>query len=100
MNDDLLMFGYVSLSNLEESLFFTKDLKLVEFMKGYQLVSPRKLIDLGEEGLSQLILNYASFEKNLMNEIMGLNKFLPQPKDENMCKYCPASIVCDKGSVS
>ena len=50
MDSDVLMFGYVSLSNLEESLYFTKDASLVDFMKGHYLVSARKLIDLGGEG--------------------------------------------------
>ena len=60
MDCDVLMFGYVSLSNLEESLYFTKDASLVDFMKGHYLVSARKLIDLGGEGMTQLMSEYQS----------------------------------------
>ncbi len=93
-----LIWGYVNLSSLEDSLIFCSDEVLTARLKAESLKMFKKLSPFDEQ-MSELLDEYSEFETNLIQTLKTEEKFIPNPIDAATCGYCSLSNVCPRGEV-
>lgn len=81
------IFGYVNLSNLEESLIFTSNKELLNNKLGIIFI----------ENFNERLKQYIGFEQENFERIISDCHYYPSPESSKACTFCPVESLCGKG---
>lgn len=95
-NSHKLIWGYVNLSKLEDSLIYTNDEVLLAQLKDLNLALTSKVYHFNEE-MDDLFVDYASYELDVMKKIQTDTTFVSKPKEPKTCQYCELANICPRG---
>ena len=91
-NGDVVGFGYINLSEAEDSLFIVSD---SEFPESWDesIISKKKY----KEFWTDLSQQYEEFIGNKLREFKDLVQFKAHPLSKKACTFCSLSSICHKG---
>ncbi|MFT6631691.1 MAG: CRISPR/Cas system-associated exonuclease Cas4 (RecB family) [Bacteriovoracaceae bacterium] len=87
-----LFLGYIDLSNIENSLFFTNNKAMIKDFKKISRFGKIKEI----EELTEFVESYSEFENDLMKRLSEDKEYLPKPFNKNSCGFCPLKNICPR----
>ena len=87
-----IWLGYMDLSNLENSMFFTDDFEQAKSFKQDVFVAKVKALDEMQEFLS----TYKEQEENLVQALRRDKEFPPRPLDKEACQFCTLKNICPR----
>ncbi len=93
-----LVWGYINLSALEESLVYSNDEVLIESLKTSGLKAFSKMNHFSDE-MSELFEEYTDYENDLIMRLRGEREFPPKPIEPKTCDYCHVSNICPRGEL-
>jgi hypothetical protein len=93
-----LIWGYINLSALDESLVYCNDEVLIERFKGAGLKAFSKMNYFSED-MDEIFTKYESFEDELLSRLKSEKEFLPKPIEPKTCQYCHVSNICPRGAL-
>lgn len=93
-----LLWGYINLSSLEDSLIFCDDEVTIELLKGSGLKMFKKLY-LFDEKMKELVQEYNKFELKKIKEIQDETRFPCRPKEVKVCQYCELANICPRKEI-
>ena len=88
-----LNFGYIDLSNIENSIFLGDRRDVLGEIKNYIPQSKNKVIDNLEEKLKE----YFEFEMELIEKMNMDTIFPPCPRSVKACNFCSFNKICPRG---
>ncbi len=88
-----IITGYIDLSKLENSMFFTSTKELAKAYKPLLAPAKIKAIEEFEDTLSA----YSELESKYITALLSDRDFLPMPRDKESCTYCSVSNICSRG---
>jgi hypothetical protein len=91
-----LIWGYINLSKLEESLVYCNDEVYLERFKSSGLKAFSKMIHFNDE-YTDLIGEYEEFEQELIDKLTKEKEFKPNPIENLTCQYCHIANICPRG---
>jgi len=95
--DKKLIWGYINLSKLEESLVYCNDELLITQLNdlGTKMFSKVHHFDsILEDNLTE----YCNFESGVVNSLIEEKLFEPKPKDKLVCTYCDLNKTCPRAA--
>lgn len=90
-----LIWGYINLSKLEESLIYCSDDVILDRIKGLDLKLVKKTYKFDEE-MSLLFEDYKKYEAEQLDLISSDRDFSCSPKEVKVCQYCELSNICPR----
>lgn len=93
-----LIWGYINLSALDESLVYCNDEVLIERFKGAGLKAFSKMNYFSED-MDDSFVQYESFENELLTRLKSEKDFFPKPNEPKTCEYCHVSNICPRGEL-
>lgn len=94
-SEKMTIVGYINLSNPDKSLAIAfgqgdlpEGIKNLEIFNKIEIISTPLFVNLEQ---------YREFEKSLIDSIHADKAFLPRPRKDDACTYCPLNVVCPKG---
>ncbi len=94
-----LIWGYVNLSKLEESLIYCSDEILIQSLKDLDLKMMKKIYHFDDE-LNELSVEYSKYEEENINMITQDTDYKCNPKEPLVCQYCNLSNICPRADES
>jgi CRISPR/Cas system-associated exonuclease Cas4 (RecB family) len=91
--DDQIVFGYIDLSDISNSMLFCNDEDLVPILKKEMGFSKVKLVKDFEEHMEE----YTKFENKYIDELSVEEDFPARPHSEQSCGYCAVKNICSRG---
>lgn len=92
-----LIWGYINLSKLDESLIYCSDDVLLERFKSLDLKLIKKTYKFDEQ-MSSLFEEYKQYESEQLDKISKDIDFNCSPKEVKVCQYCELSNVCPRNA--
>jgi hypothetical protein len=100
--ENLLLFGYVNLSNIDDSLLVrSQDNGLVDSIieqAGEHSIT-LKVQTSKHWSFPEAQENYREYEEEIIQAMKQDRKFIPRPMDGSACTYCPVSLACPRREV-
>ncbi len=93
LNTDEVCIGYIDLSNVENSTFFTNSEELGSDLKKLSGISKVQVIADFEDHA----LEFKEFESKLIGKLKEDRNFIPEPKNQKACMFCSIVEICPKG---
>jgi RecB family exonuclease len=97
--DTKLIWGYVNLSKLEESLIYCSDESLIDNLKDLNLKMMSKVYFFDDE-FSELLNEYSEYESENIKSIIEDTEYKCDPKEPLVCQYCNLSNICPRSHLS
>lgn len=94
-----LIWGYVNLSKLEESLIYCSDDNLIQNLAALNLKMMAKIIPFDDEFVD-LLMEYSALENNTIQALNSDIQFSCIPKEPLVCKYCKLNNICPRSEVA
>ena len=91
--DRNVIIGYVDLSHVDNSMFFTSHKNLVGSLKELG-VSKVKFLD----NFWEAVQCYQKLELDIINKIRAEKMFEPTPLKAQICEFCDFKAICPKGT--
>ncbi|MAZ48293.1 MAG: hypothetical protein CME65_07000 [Halobacteriovoraceae bacterium] len=91
-----IVFGYIDLSDLSNSLLFSNDKEVLSLVTGHLGGSRTKVI----EDLASYLNDYRELEDNLLDELIAQKAFPPSPRDTKVCDFCFLNATCSRGGLN
>lgn len=90
-----LVWGYINLSKLEESLIYSNDETLIAQLKDLDLKIISKLYYFNDE-MKDLFEEYKKYQVNTVDMIQKDKDFICRPKEVKVCQYCELANICPR----
>lgn len=90
-----LLWGYVNLSSLEDSLIFCDDEATIDILKGLNIKMFKKLYKFDDQ-MKDLVSEYQNYENLLIESINKEANFPCRPKEVKVCQYCELANICPR----
>lgn len=87
-----IVIGYIDLSNIENSMFFTNNKDVLNDIKKQTHFSKIKHIEEFEEKAQE----YFEFEDGLIERLKCEKDFLPNPLKKDSCNFCAIKNICPR----
>lgn len=96
LNTDEVCIGYIDLSNIENSTFFTNSKELGSDLKKLNEISKVQVM----EDFEDHVLEFKEFESKLIEKLKQDKNFIPEPKNQKACMFCSIAEICPKGEIN
>jgi hypothetical protein len=93
-----LIWGYINLSKLDESLVYCNDEVYLERFRASGLKAFSTMIHFNDDYI-ELTEDYKTFEQNLITKLSQEEEFKPNPVENLTCQYCHIANVCPRGEI-
>ena len=92
--ENYAFWGYINMSKPQESLLFVKSEDIKKQLQQINFLNPNRIKNYKnlKDDLDKFKKNLNHYKKELENEV----SFLPQPANQNVCKWCPVKMICPR----
>ncbi len=90
-HEDLVLWGYLCLSNLEKSLIYSADTATINFASGLDF----KIREIKSEEWQKLLQDYQHYEQEKRQTCQVDQEMLANPLSEKSCSYCLVNKFCE-----
>lgn len=91
----VLLFGYLNLSDISDSLLFAPTEDLHQFYQQQQIVDSSALRLFKEDFINKLS-EYQQLEESLVQTIEADLEFAPRPESDSSCLFCQLNNICPR----
>ena len=97
--ESFIAFGYLNLSDNEESRIYCLDNTLGEFIGKNEVFGIKKLETI-KEPLLVYLEQFNEVLGNAESKLKNQEDFNISPKNAGVCTFCPGNMICDRGSIN